>query len=90
MNATKGISAFPDGDNLLKWIATIQGPQDTVYQGLEYKLSMEFPLNYPYQPPLVKFQTAIFHPNVDLNGGICLDILKDKWSAVYNISTILL
>jgi ubiquitin-conjugating enzyme E2 C len=27
---------------------------------------------------------------VDTHGNICLDILKEKWSAVYNVQTILL
>ena len=47
-----------------------------VYDGLVYKLSMEFPPNYPYTAPTVKFLSPCFHPNVDLQGNICLDILK--------------
>jgi ubiquitin-conjugating enzyme E2 C len=27
---------------------------------------------------------------VDTAGNICLDILKDKWSAIYNVQTVLL
>lgn len=30
MSGSKGISAFPDGDNLFKWIGTIDGPEKTV------------------------------------------------------------
>jgi ubiquitin-conjugating enzyme E2 C len=45
---------------------------------------------YPYSPPTVLFKTPIYHPNVDFSGRICLDILKDKWSAIYNIGTVLL
>jgi ubiquitin-protein ligase len=55
-----------------------------------FKLSMEFANNYPYSPPTVLFKTPIYHPNVDFSGRICLDILKDKWSAIYNIGTVLL
>lgn len=29
----KGISAFPDGDKLLSWVATIEGPPASVYDG---------------------------------------------------------
>lgn len=39
---------------------------------------------------VVKFITPCFHPNIDLSGAICLDILKDKWSALYDVRTILL
>ena len=40
---------------------------------------------YPYQSPTVKFTTPCFHPNVDSHGNICLDILKEKWSALYEV-----
>ncbi|TPX57835.1 hypothetical protein PhCBS80983_g03541 [Powellomyces hirtus] len=89
MSGTPGISAFPDGDDLMNWTATISGPEGTVYENLKYKLAMKFPTSYPYNAPTVTFKTPIYHPNVDMNGNICLDILKDKWSAVYTVQTIL-
>lgn len=46
--------------------------------------------DYPFKAPLVKFETACFHPNVDQHGNICLDILKEKWSALYTVRTVLL
>ena len=61
-----------------------------VYEGLTFKLSLKFPTSYPYEAPQVTFVTPCFHPNVDQYGNICLDILKEKWSAVYNVRTILL
>ncbi|XP_053103998.1 ubiquitin-conjugating enzyme E2 C [Hemicordylus capensis] len=90
MSGDKGISAFPESDNLFKWIGTIDGATGTVYEDLRYKLSLEFPSGYPYNAPTVKFLTPCYHPNVDLQGNICLDILKDKWSALYDVRTILL
>ncbi|XP_025230436.1 ubiquitin-conjugating enzyme E2 C-like isoform X3 [Theropithecus gelada] len=62
----------------------------SVYEDLRYKLSLEFPSGYPYNAPTVKFLTPCYHPNVDTQGNICLDILKDKWSALYDVRTILL
>lgn len=86
-----GVSAFPSADgNLMSWTATIEGPEDTPYSGLTFKLSFAFPSNYPYAAPTVLFKTPIYHPNVDFSGRICLDILKDKWTAAYNIQTVLL
>ncbi len=84
------MSAFPDGDNLFNWMAKIVGGSGTVYEGLSYKLSFSFPSHYPYVPPTVKFVTPCYHPNVDSHGNICLDILKEKWSALYDVRTILL
>jgi len=43
---------------------------------MTFKLEFNFPSNYPYGPPDVKFTTPMFHPNVDMAGRICLDILK--------------
>ena len=91
LSSTPGVSAFPSSpENLLNWTATIAGPADTPYASLTFKLSFQFPPNYPYAPPTVLFKTPIYHPNVDFSGRICLDILKDKWSAVYNVQSVLL
>ncbi|XP_076449817.1 ubiquitin-conjugating enzyme E2 C-like [Babylonia areolata] len=90
MSADPGVSAFPEGDNLYKWVGTIEGAKGTVYEGLQYKLLLEFPSGYPYQAVSVKFTTPCYHPNVDNHGNICLDILKEKWSALYDVRTVLL
>ncbi|KAK4441430.1 Ubiquitin-conjugating enzyme E2 20 [Sesamum alatum] len=90
MSGDAGISAFPEEDNIFCWKGTITGSKDTVFEGTEYKLSLAFPSDYPFKPPKVKFETGCFHPNVDVYGNICLDILQDKWSSAYDVRTILL
>lgn len=61
-----------------------------VYEGLVFKVCLKFPPSYPHAAPTVTFETRCFHPNVDEMGNICLDILKDQWSSVYNVQTVLL
>ncbi|KAK6925571.1 Ubiquitin-conjugating enzyme E2 [Dillenia turbinata] len=90
MSGDGGISAFPEEDNIYCWKGTISGSKDTVFEGTEYKLSLSFPTDYPFKPPKVKFETGCFHPNVDVYGNICLDILQDKWSSAYDVRAILL
>ncbi|KAL2329195.1 hypothetical protein Fmac_022622 [Flemingia macrophylla] len=90
MSGDSGISAFPEEDNIFFWKGTITGSKDTVFEATEYKLSLSFPNDYPFKPPKVKFETTCFHPNVDVHGNICLDILQDKWSSAYDVRTILL
>lgn len=84
-----GVSAFPAGDSLFDWVGTITGAEGTVYDGLTFRLSLKFTSEYPFKAPTVRFETGCFHPNVDANGYICLDILKDKWSAAYSVKSIL-
>jgi ubiquitin-conjugating enzyme E2 C len=90
MSPTPGISAFPNDADLLNWTATIDGPSETPYAGLTFKLAFSFPSTYPLTAPAVTFKTPIFHPNIDFSGRICLDILKEKWSAIYNVQSVLL
>ncbi|OIW05601.1 hypothetical protein TanjilG_23387 [Lupinus angustifolius] len=90
MSGDSGISAFPEEDNIFSWKGTITGSKDTVFEETDYKLSLSFPNDYPFKSPKVKFETTCFHPNVDVHGNICLDILQDKWSSAYDVRTILL
>ncbi|CAN8072004.1 unnamed protein product [Agarophyton chilense] len=90
MHPIPGISAFPHADSLLQWKGTIDPSDSSVYAGMQFRLDLAFPAAYPLTAPTVKFETPIFHPNIDMSGNICLDILKDKWSPTYNVSTLLL
>eukprot|EP00754_Rhynchopus_humris_P042352 Rhum_TRINITY_DN26061_c0_g1::Rhum_TRINITY_DN26061_c0_g1_i1::g.183243::m.183243/K06689/UBE2D, UBC4, UBC5; ubiquitin-conjugating enzyme E2 D len=85
------VSASPaNHDDLLRWKATIEGPEDSPYEGGLFDLIIEFPTNYPFKPPGLKFMTKLFHPNINNKGLICLDILKDQWSPALSISKVLL
>ena len=83
-------SAGPVGDDLFNWQATIMGPPDSPYTGGVFFLTIKFPTDYPFKPPKVTFSTRIYHPNINSNGSICLDILKDQWSPALTISKVLL
>ncbi|RMY39132.1 hypothetical protein D0865_12911 [Hortaea werneckii] len=79
-------SAGPIGDDLFHWQATIMGPGDSPYSGGVFFLAIHFPTDYPFKPPKVNFTTRIYHPNINSNGSICLDILRDQWSPALTIS----
>ena len=83
-------SAGPQGDDLFDWIATIMGPEGTPYHGGLFFLRINFPTDYPFKAPKIAFTTPIYHCNVNRNGGICLDILKNQWSPALTVSKVLL
>jgi len=84
-------SAGPkDDSNLYEWVSTITGPEGSPYAGGVFFLKILFPEDYPFKPPKVTFRTRIYHCNINSNGQICLDILKDNWSPALTISKVLL
>ena len=83
-------SAWPINQDMFHWKATIMGPWDTPYQGGIFFLNIYFPINYPFEPPKCTFITRIYHPNINSNGYISLNILQEDWCPNLTIGRILL
>ena len=66
------------------------GPDDSPYKGGIFFLSIKFPNDYPFKPAKFNFTTRIYHPNINSNGSICLDILQSAWSPALTVSKVLL
>ena len=88
-NNKENIYCMPKSDNIFIWEAVIFGPDETIWEGGCFKLILEFNEEYPTKPPNVKFITTIFHPNVYSDGRICLDILNNQWSPIFDVHIIL-
>jgi ubiquitin-protein ligase len=69
----EGIEAAPNEDNLYQWEAVIYGPLNTIWEGATLRLQIEFDDEYPKQPPVVRFRSRMFHPNIYSDGKICID-----------------
>jgi len=84
-------SAGPINDSdIFNWEGIIFGPPDSPFTGGVFNVNIQFPGDYPFRPPRVVFTTKIYHPNINSQGFICLDILKQNWSPALTISKVLL
>uniref|UniRef100_A0A7M4EW30 Ubiquitin conjugating enzyme E2 U n=1 Tax=Crocodylus porosus TaxID=8502 RepID=A0A7M4EW30_CROPO len=88
-----GIFAAPINDNLLEWLAEVQGLKDSLWEGAVLQLTLKYSESYNSVPPSVSFNTIPFHPNVDQHSGKpCIDFLDDpnKWNRKLTMCDILL
>lgn len=67
---------MPNEFNPYNWIACFIGPETSAYHGGLFRLSIEFPKDYPLSKPSVYFKTTMYHPNVKDDGFICVDSLR--------------
>jgi ubiquitin-conjugating enzyme E2 D/E len=68
----------------------LKGPKDSPYENGVFKLKMEIPEKYPFVPPIILFTNRIYHPNISSDGIICIDILKNQWSAALKLTSVIL
>ncbi|KAG1864718.1 ubiquitin-conjugating enzyme/RWD-like protein [Suillus subalutaceus] len=79
---------FPDPTDLLNFTLTIT-PDEGMYKGGAFTFSFTINTNYPHEPPKVKCMQTIYHPNVDLEGNVCLNILREDWKPVLNLNSVM-
>jgi ubiquitin-protein ligase len=87
-----GIHIEFDENDITKAKAMVIGPKDTIYEGGYLFFSITFPVNYPFSPPLIKYHKSNnvrIHPNIYVNGKVCLSILGTwsgpKWTSAMDI-----
>lgn len=78
---------FPDPDDLLNFKLIIC-PDEGYYKGGRFVFTFKVGPNYPHEPPKVKCETRIYHPNIDIEGNVCLNILREDWKPVLTINAI--
>lgn len=77
-------------ENLFEWHVKLRAPKGSLYQGAVFNLKVTFPSEYPFKPPQIVFLTRIYHPNINANGNICLDILRDSWTPALTIQKVII
>jgi ubiquitin-conjugating enzyme E2 M len=78
---------FPDPDDLLNFKLIIS-PDEGFYRTGRFTFLFKIGPNYPHEPPKVKCMNKVYHPNIDLEGNVCLNILREDWKPVLTVSAI--
>ena len=79
----------PDPDEPLSIDVKIV-PDEGLWQGAKYHFTVTCPRTYPIEPPKAHCHTPIYHPNIDLEGHVCLNILRKDWTAVLGLEQVVL
>jgi len=79
---------FKDPNDIMNFTLYII-PNDGMYIGATFTFSIIIPHSYPYDPPKVHCDTLVYHPNIDLEGHVCLNILRQDWMPVLSLGSVI-
>ncbi len=79
---------FPDPDDILNFTLIIE-PDEGMYRGGRFTFEFKINPNFPHEPPKVECKQKIYHPNIDLQGKVCLNILREDWKPVLNLNAVI-
>ena len=67
------VNAAGNGDDLTHLKGSFKGPPGTPYEGGNYSVDVKIPSDYPFRPPIMKFDTKLWHPNVS-SQTVCISV----------------
>lgn len=79
---------FPDPDDILNFILTIE-PDEGMYRAGRFTFEFKINSSFPHEPPKVHCREKIYHPNINLEGNVCLNILREDWKPVLNLNAVI-
>ncbi|KFH45848.1 NEDD8-conjugating enzyme-like protein [Hapsidospora chrysogenum ATCC 11550] len=79
---------FEDPDDILNFVLKIK-PDEGLYKSGRFTFDFKINQNFPHDPPKVLCREKIYHPNIDLDGKVCLNILREDWKPVLNLNAVI-
>ena len=81
---------FPKGSTRLDLFDVTLTPQIGYWANGNFKFSFDIPENYPIDSPNVSCLTApIYHPNINVSGKICLNLLRPDWKPINTFENVI-
>jgi len=82
------VVTFPNPNDLTKFNVEVS-PDTGYWKGAKYFFTFSIPPLYPHEPPKVHCETQIYHPNINTEGNVCLNILREDWKPVLDINAVI-
>lgn len=82
------IEFYNGPDDLMNFKVHID-PDEGIYRNGKFTFDCKVPSTYPHDPPKVQCETTVYHPNIDMEGHVCLNILREDWKPVLTIQSVI-
>ena len=89
MDKGMALSLYNGPEDLMNFKITVT-PDDGMYKRGVFVFDFKVPKTYPHDPPKVQCETTVFHPNIDMEGHVCLNILREDWKPVLTIQSVIM
>ena len=83
-------TVIPSSDNIgsFKIHVDLKDENKSLWHKGKYIFNVETPKEYPHKPPKVTLETPVYHPNIDRNGAVCLNILRKDWMPTHTMNMV--
>ncbi|PVG00217.1 UBC-like protein [Serendipita vermifera] len=88
-NPVEGVTITVDESDMHIWNIVMAGPANSPYKGGSFKVKVVFPETYPFKAPALTFLTKVYHPGINEEGQICVQVLGAEWKPTVTMSNVL-
>ncbi|GMM30323.1 NEDD8-conjugating protein [Martiniozyma asiatica (nom. inval.)] len=83
-----GVEVKYDPGNRPMHVSLVVSPVEGYYAGGKFQFECEIPQDYPHNAPEFRCLNKIYHPNIDLEGHVCLNILRSDWKPTLSLQLV--
>uniref|UniRef100_A0A7S0LMY7 UBC core domain-containing protein n=1 Tax=Coccolithus braarudii TaxID=221442 RepID=A0A7S0LMY7_9EUKA len=76
-------------EDFMNFHVSITPGDGSYWKSATFRFKFSVPRDYPYTPPKITCEDKIYHPNIDLQGAVCLNILRKDWKPVLDTQAVI-